>query len=149
MSSPGQSGLALVGAAVSRRHQPDEDDMTKLSNAQREQLTAAASAETGIEADTHSKAAIAGLIKRGLLILLPRGHLMITEKGRRAVAPEPEPTASDQEGASPAAPTPEPRTTKIGTLVKLLCRREGATIAQMMEAAGGRRTPCAAPCPGR
>jgi hypothetical protein len=38
-----------------------------------------------------------------------------------------------------AAAAAGPRQTKIGAIVKLLCRHEGATIAQMMEVTGWQR----------
>ena len=117
--------------------------MTKFTKTQRELLTQAASAEAPLLSQEKHNSSVSSLIKRGLLISLPQAdgasQLLITEKGRAAVASQSTPTTSGDAGHPPAEATalaPEPRTTKTGALVKLLCRSEGASIAQMMQATG-------------
>lgn len=134
--------------------------MTKLSPTQSDLLTTVAAHDDGaIDTPDGAKAAVAALIKRGYLISIPRtdgpSRLVITEAGRAAVAPplvpdapspgpkgpiheEPLVVAAARQlamaGAAPEAPA-APKG-KVGALVTLLRRPEGATIADMMQATG-------------
>lgn len=111
--------------------------MTQLTPHQRELLTLAAAADD-VETTPGTKSNCASLIKRGLMISVPRSdgpsRLMITAAGRAAIGFPP---------LAPSAPAPRPpdeptpkRGGKIPTLLDLLMRPEGATIAVMMEATG-------------
>jgi hypothetical protein len=129
--------------------------MTKLSKIQTEILTAAIQAADGAaESPENAKSAVAGLIKRGLIISIPQAEgpsrLLITDAGRSAAgaefrqvepgaeadpaapAPNPEPATHR---ADAAAPTPKPKG-KIATLVELLRAPEGTTIDAMIAATG-------------
>ncbi len=113
--------------------------MPKLTQNQSQLLTEAARAERGVERTPETTSTAAGLIKRGFLIALPQAdgpsRLIITEAGRAAMGAEP-PQAPAVEAApeAPAAP-PEPKG-KIGAVVTLLRRPEGATVEDMMQATG-------------
>ncbi len=114
--------------------------MTKLSLEQQTLLTLAASDTTLASDDNKSTAA--SLIKRGLLISVPRAdgpsQLLITDKGRAAIgAPadvviKPASEAPKKE-SSPRVPK---ASGKIPALLVLLRRPEGAGLAEMMEATG-------------
>lgn len=146
-SARSRAGLALVGAAGSAASSTSEDQMTKLTHAQRDLLTQAASAETGeVEAGETQKTVGATLIKRGLMISVPRAeggsHLMITEAGRNAisqsVAPAPakaKPPKPEPEVEAMASPAAAPKG-KVGILLNLLRQPQGATIEAMTEATG-------------
>ncbi len=133
--------------------------MIKLSQAQTELLQAAATAPGGGLNDADRRTA-ASLIKRGFAISIPKpeggSRLMITEAGRGAVGPgdgsagSPEaesgselapsadsPTASHAEPPeAPAVSLRAPPKGKLGALVELLRRPEGARVDEMMQATG-------------
>ena len=135
--------------------------MTELTDNQIELLRAAASANEGaVEAPADQKG-FQSLIKRGLFIAMPQingpTRLLITDGGRAAIGLEPAPTAAgtarqaepaDDNGeaasdALAAAETPqgaklEPKAPggKIGVLVALLQRPEGASLADAQTATG-------------
>lgn len=116
--------------------------MTKLNLFQSELLAAAAAAgDAGVPAPTTSKAAVRGLINRGLAALEPReqgpDQLLITEAGKAEIAqadgagPQAEPAAPPAPESAPSAPKG-----KIGVLISLLEAPDGATIETMMTATG-------------
>ena len=111
--------------------------MTKLNTAQRDLLTRAAGAEGGAIDATSPKSTTAALIRRGLVISIPQvlgsSRLLITEAGRAAIGPPPEPTAvpTDETKAAPAE-----LTGKVGAMITLLRRPDGATVEAMMAATG-------------
>ena len=125
--------------------------MTNLTQAQAELLKQAAAAPEGaIDAPEDAKLAKA-LIKQGLIISLPKpeggSQLLITDAGRIAIGLEPE-TLKDRTSApdsppepeavadsAPAAKATEPKG-KLGALIALLKRPEGATIETMVAATG-------------
>ena len=121
--------------------------MTNLTQAQSELLTQAAEAPDGaIDAPEDARLAKA-LIKQGLIISLPKpeggSQLLITDAGRVAIGLEPE-TPRDRTSAPDRPPEPEPAPAakptepkgKLGALLALLKRPEGATIETMVATTG-------------
>jgi hypothetical protein len=125
--------------------------MTNLTQAQTELLTQVTAAPDGaIDAPEDAKLA-KPLIKQGLLISVPKpeggSRLLITDAGRIAIGVEPE-TAADSEPAGDTPPKPETQAEpmpspkpaepkgKLGALIALLKRPEGATIEAMVGATG-------------
>lgn len=114
--------------------------MTTLTKAQRTLLNQTAASQTGaVEAGASSAAAVAALIKQRYLIAIPMpggpSRLLITEVGRAAIeqcptSPAAEPPPSEAEVGAPKG--------KIGAVVALLKRPEGATLDEMMRATGWR-----------
>ena len=107
--------------------------MTNLNEAQRELLSQAAQSNDGaIDAGGVAKPTIRALISGGLMISIPRdeggSRLVITEAGRAAIGT---PVAA----VTPLAAKPEAKG-KIGAVIELLRRREGASIEAMMKATG-------------
>ena len=112
--------------------------MTTLTKAQRTLLNQAAASQTGaVEAEGASPTTVAGLIKQRCLIAIPMpggpSRLLITEVGRAAIEQSPTPPAagpppSEADGGAPKG--------KIGAVVVLLKRPEGATLDEMMQATG-------------
>lgn len=107
--------------------------MTKLSEAQEDLLGQAAKAHDGaIDAGSIAKPTIAALIRHGMMISIPQAEggsrFLITEAGRAAI------------GAPVVATTPPPAKPeakgKIGAVIELLRRPEGASIEAMMKATG-------------
>jgi hypothetical protein len=135
--------------------------MTSITKAQRETLTKASEAPDGVfEAPANSKLA-KSLIKHGWAVPLPSeegaGRLLITDAGRQAIAAAAEPATNTTEAVIPATsanaepevaePIPAARslarksstewpTGKLGTLVALLQRPEGASLDDMVAATG-------------
>jgi len=112
--------------------------MSKLTQAQTDLLAAAASHDEGIiDAPQEGGRTAASLIKRGLLIALPQAdgpsRLLITTEGRAALGPKDpdKPQQSHPPQAERTAPSG-----KIGVVVDLLRRSEGATIADLVAATG-------------
>lgn len=139
--------------------------MTKLTDAQVQILKAASEADGGIvDVSTANKSPVAGLIKRGFAMLVPQAdgpsRLLLMAAGRQALglkylpASQPEdPTDGDAAAVPKAAPVkikrgkagakqevaaeaPAKPKGKLGTLVGLLERPQGATIEAMIEATG-------------
>ncbi len=113
--------------------------MTKLSPEQQTLLTLAA-CDTAVASDDN-KSMAAALIKRGLLISVPRAdgpsQLLITDKGRAAIgAPADVVTKPTSEAPIESSPRAPRATGKIPALLVLLRRPEGAGLAEMMEATG-------------
>ena len=117
--------------------------MTKLTQSQRDLLRAAADADEGAIDAPEDRKSFATLIKRGLMISVPQdkaaSRLLITDAGR-AVINElvVAPSTADQPGPAAApepAPIPAPKG-KVGALVALMRRSEGATVDAMMAATG-------------
>ncbi len=113
--------------------------MTKLSPEQQTLLTLAA-CDTAVASDDN-KSMAAALIKRGLLISVPRAdgpsQLLITDKGRAAIgAPADVVIRPASEVGSESSPRAPKATGKIPALLVLLRRPEGAGLAEMMEATG-------------
>ena len=122
-----------------------------LTQAQTELLSQAAAAPEGAIAAPDQAKLAKPLIKQGLIISLPKpeggSRLLITDAGRIAIGVEPE-TAADSEAAggtlpepeTEAEPTPSPKPAapkgKLGALISLLKRPEGATIDAMVTATG-------------
>jgi hypothetical protein len=112
--------------------------MTKLTQSQRDLLRAATDADDGaIDAPEGSKS-FAALIKYGLMISVPQAkgvsRLLVTDAGRAALGKL---TTEQQPPGSAPEPVPVPTPKgKIGALVALLRRPEGATIEAMMAATG-------------
>ena len=109
--------------------------MTKLTPTQTDLLNAAADADSGaIDAPTNTKA-YAALIKRGLMISDPLAdgecRLLLTDSGRAAIG-----RAIVEVAATAVSPSAQQPKGKIGLLVSLLRREEGATIGAMMDATG-------------
>jgi hypothetical protein len=122
--------------------------MTKLTQNQQGLLASAAAADDGsIDAPADRKT-FATLIKNGLVASVPQGdggsRLLITEAGRAAIGPavEGEHAGDDEPIAPPPEPAPAtpavPPKGKIGMVVVLLRRPEGATVEDMMAATGWR-----------
>ena len=113
--------------------------MAKLTKNQSQLLTEAARAENGVERTPETTSTAAGLIKRGFLIALPQAdapsRLIITEAGRAAIGAEP-PLAPSAAVVSEAPAAPAEPKGKIGAVVTLLRRPEGATLDDMMHATG-------------
>ena len=125
--------------------------MTELTEEQRELLAKAAADENGVDAPDDKRLA-RSLVRAGLLIALPRqgqtSRLIITDAGREAIAapaspaalPEPEEATSSEAESSPQDAAPQERQAmprgKLGVLIDLLGRPEGATIEAMAEATG-------------
>ena len=131
--------------------------MSKLSTIQAELLTAAARSDDGTTmASADAKSAVAGLIKWGFFISTPQpdgpSRLLITQAGRSAIdaAEEAAGETNAVEKTSRNAPRPPAKPArqqaeapksaklagKIGVLVGLLRRPEGATVGAMMAATG-------------
>lgn len=121
--------------------------MTKLNDARRQLLEAAAANEDGfIDIPKDAKATARALIKEGLLIATPQdgaeGRCLITTDGRAAVAPAGKGAAAKKIKAAPAAvpeaaPAPVPaKLNKTELMVQLLTRPQGASIVAMSEATG-------------
>ncbi|MBI5942288.1 MAG: DUF3489 domain-containing protein [Caulobacterales bacterium] len=119
--------------------------MTKLNDARRQLLEAAATNEDGfIDIAKAGKTTARALIKEGLLIATPQdgaeGRCLITIEGRAAVAPAGKGAAAKKTKAVPAAvaePTPAPaKLNKTELMVQLLTRPQGASIVAMSEATG-------------
>lgn len=115
--------------------------MTQLTDTQIELLQAAAADENGASAEGIDGKLSKSLIKHELLISLPvpRGpsRLLITNAGRSAIGLELEPTPPVAPVERPAAaPKADSPSGKLGALVSLLKRPEGATLEQMMDATG-------------
>lgn len=106
--------------------------MTKLNTAQRDRLGEAAKADDGaIDAEGVAKPTITSLIRHGMIVSVPQpecpSRLMITEAGRIAV------------GVPAIAPSPPAKPEakgKIGTVIELLRRPQGASVEAMMKATG-------------
>jgi len=126
--------------------------MTHLTDPQRQLLEAAAGAADGTtDAPEDGKSARA-LIRKGLALSIPTtdgpSRLMITEAGRAAIGPAagaPATEASSEHAAEDAPLEEEPPPAalakkapggKLGALVALLQRSEGATLEAMTEATG-------------
>lgn len=110
--------------------------MTKLTDAQLTLLRAVAKTGTlAPPSQRPTKAVATRLLAMGYLTRDEEGSLELTEVGRvaveppTAVSPE-EPTAQEQIGSAKAPKG------KLGLLVTMLQRSEGATIAQISEATG-------------
>jgi len=106
--------------------------MTKLTQIQHDLLAAAAARDDGF-VEAAAPKTVAALIRRGLLEALPAGdgepRFAITEAGRAAIQlPESNPQP-------PPAPAAAPKG-KLGALVAMLRRSEGASVEDMMEATG-------------
>lgn len=126
--------------------------MTRLSQAQTDLLNAAAGCDAGVEAAPETARAASALIRRGLLKSLPRenqpSRLLITAEGRRTIGlPDDQPATqakpakrSKGEAAPGTADAPGPAASavkgKIGSVVALLRRPEGATVDALMAATG-------------
>ncbi len=118
--------------------------MTKLSSIQAGLLAAIVQTEGGaLKAPEGAKSTVAALIKRGFIISAPRAdgpsQLLITAAGQAALGPQAA-LAGQRVSDEAATPLPAPTSTmpkgKIGALVALLRRAEGATISDMMAATG-------------
>ena len=117
--------------------------MTKFTQSQRDLLRAAAGADDGAIDAPEDRKTFATLIKRGLVISVPHAmgasRLLITDAGRAVIADPDAASPADEQPRRAAAteptPTPAPKG-KIGGLVVLLRRPEGATIDAMMAATG-------------
>jgi hypothetical protein len=133
--------------------------MTKLSDAQVQILKAASEADGGIvDVSTANKSPVAGLIKRGFAMLVPQtggpSRLLLMAAGRQALGlkdlPASQPEDPTDGEAAPvkirrgkagvkqevAAEAPAKPKGKLGTLVGLLERPQGATIEAMTGATG-------------
>ena len=118
--------------------------MTNLTEPQRQALLAAAQAPDGaINAPADAKP-LKLLLKRGLFITLTSqegaDRLAITDAGRHAIgepggddapAPAPAPARNDRRRTTITEPTG-----KLGAMVQLLKRPDGAVLADMMAATG-------------
>ena len=123
--------------------------MTNITKAQRELLTLAAATPEGmIDAGDDAKF-VNRLIKQGLAVALHKkgeiSRLTITEAGRKAVAPPTMGVGAQQSAAGRAedggvetngAPPSDGPKGRLGKLVVLLKRTEGATLDEMTAATG-------------
>jgi hypothetical protein len=124
--------------------------MPKLSKTHRELLDAAhQSADGHIEMPDGDASVVAGLIKRSLMISIPRAdgpsQLLITQAGRAACG-APSSAEANQEDEPHAASAPETHSAqaahrsestpkgKIAVLLDLLRQPDGATVEAMMAA---------------
>ena len=115
--------------------------MTQLTETQIELLRAAAADENGASAEGIDGKLSKSLIKHELLISLPvpgsPSRLLITNAGRSAIGLELEPTPPVAPVERPAAaPKADGPGGKLGALVGLLKRPQGATLEQMTETTG-------------
>ena len=117
--------------------------MTKFTEAQHGLLRAAAGADDGsIDVSEHRKT-YSPLVKQGLMISLPRaeggGRLLITDAGRAEIGLETRGSQPDHRPVATTAPVPvvaQALRGKVGVLVGMLRRVEGATVDDMMAASG-------------
>ena len=121
--------------------------MTKISHIQSEVLTAAAQAQDGwIAADgAYSKSAVAGLIKRGLLISIPQAdepsRLTITTEGRAALG------VGDEQPAARTETPPGPPSAALAPKGKIggCCQSNGdSSLLRRSEPKPTRRPPMTA-----
>jgi len=122
--------------------------MTKLNDAQRQLLEAAAANEDGfIDIAKADKATARALIKTGLLIATPQdgaeGRCLITTEGRAQLQPadkaegQKKPKAKAPPADAEPAAEPEPaKLNKTELMVRMLSQPEGVSIAAMSEATG-------------
>lgn len=119
--------------------------MTKLTTAQRDLLSLAAKAEDGtIDPGLTPPATISTLIKRGLILSVPRAgepsFVLITQEGRSAIG---KPTPSQpktmsgpkRQAVNESTPAARPKG-KVAMLVDILRQPDGASIEAMMIATG-------------
>jgi len=118
--------------------------MTKLSDLQRTLLRDAVQSDGAITTPEDHSPSVAGLIKRGYFISVPQqggpSTLMITDTGRAAIAGDADldatkPPADGHEDRPSPSPAPAIRG-KVGILVQLLSRPQGATLEAMMAETG-------------
>ena len=121
--------------------------MTQLTEAQRTVLTAATEDTAGLVVEGGvDRRVVSALIKRGLCISIPKAdgpsRLVVTEAGKAALSAEPGPTEPSEKN-TPPEPALEPnaaaKTTpsgKLGALVALLRRPQGASLSELVEATG-------------
>jgi hypothetical protein len=142
--APPPPGLQVVGAARKSARGPDHTEspmanISKLTDLQIMLLTAAAA--DGAEATSDTAKSSASLIKRGLLISVPRdkapSRLIITDAGRAAIdlPPTAIQSTSGKADQQALAPRPSPKG-KLGAVVALLRRPGGATVEEVMGATG-------------
>ncbi len=97
--------------------------MTKLTQSQADLLAAAATALEGSIPSAADPRTIASLIKKGFLISVPQAeglsHLLITNAGRDALAPEEVKVSDNFEPVPDPAPAQEPNSNPRGTLVAI------------------------------
>lgn len=110
--------------------------MPELSKAQRQLLCEVANASDGVlQAQAAAPATISSLIKKGLLISVPKvgapSDLLITEAGRAILPPDGPP----ETGASAAA-AQHRVSGKLGLMLELIGRDEGATLEELVAATG-------------
>ena len=110
--------------------------MPRLTTAQHQLLREAAASNDGVlQAPTVAPATISSLIKKGLLISVPKpgapSDLLITEAGRAILHLD----GSPAEAAIP--PAGQHRANgKLGLMLKLIGRGEGATLEELVDATG-------------
>ncbi len=95
------------------------------------------------------RTAVTALIKRSLAVEIETSDptrrwrqaddrhvgVVITDAGRALIAGEEEPDATKKSASPPASPRPKPGS-KIATVIDLLRRKDGATLAELTEATG-------------
>ena len=111
--------------------------MTKLTQAQRDLLTAAADADRGaVHSPQDDKSTVAALIKRGFIISLPvtegGSQVMLTATGRAAIG-RTEQSAAAPQRAFPAIPESKG---KLGVVIDLLGQPNGVSLETLMTATG-------------
>jgi hypothetical protein len=128
--------------------------MTTLTKPQTDLLTMIAADENGaVPPEGADRRVAAALIKRGLCLSIPQSEgpsrLLATQAGRAALEPsaapasepadEPDDAASAPDESAAAAPppkAPKPQSGKLGAMVTLLERPEGAGLPELMAATG-------------
>jgi hypothetical protein len=114
--------------------------MSNLKPSQFALLQAVAANDAGAPADQFDGRTAAALIKRGLLISLPRPDqsslLTLTQEGRQAAGQQLAERHAAKASAPPDAEMISPATSKTAILRGLLERASGATVAEMSMAAG-------------
>jgi hypothetical protein len=113
--------------------------MSTLTDTQREILAQAASADDGCAPLPADAKVQRSLIKLGLMIALPRpgepSVLTITDAGRQAIGAPP-PAPAERPGGSAAEEQGPGSTGKLQSLIDLLRREDGASLAEMTGATG-------------
>lgn len=114
--------------------------MTPLNKTQLAVLHDAFASDGGLSADAVDGRVARALIKRALLIAIPRDGepslLAITREGRAAAGLGAEVTGTPVSGAGGEPPQVQPMQSKTALMRDLLGRADGATVAQMAEATG-------------
>jgi hypothetical protein len=117
--------------------------MAKFNQAHHDLLRAAAGKDDGSIMAPDDRKTFVALIKKGLMISVPQAegasHLLITDAGRETIRKHGVASPPDDQSDPARPPEAAPRRTpkgKIGAVVTMVRRPEGATIEALMVATG-------------